>query len=235
VIQSFSTINGCDSIIATTTNLLVSDEVTINTTSCNPIDTGWVTQSLINQNGCDSIVAVYTSLINDSSPIQNPVGDTTICYDGELILDVSNYDGSEYHWNSGAEGAVITIYSQGIYIVDFIQSNGCIGQDTIMVQQIFCEEPCEVVVPKAFTPNGDGDNDEFYALTNCEEEITYFSFRIYNRWGEQVFETDDFNEGWDGVFKGQPSELDNYLYYFEYQLAGHNSIEKGKGVVTLIR
>ncbi|MEZ5022720.1 MAG: hypothetical protein R2728_05555 [Chitinophagales bacterium] len=64
--------------------------------------------------------------------------------DGDMVLDVSSYNGNQYHWNSGDVGPIITVYSQGIYIVDFIQSNGCLGLDTIMVQQEFCEDPCKV-------------------------------------------------------------------------------------------
>lgn len=64
-------------------------------------------------------------------------------------------------------------------------------------------------VPNAFSPNNDGVNDEYipinYGLDNYE-------FRIYNRWGELVFESSDPTKGWDGTYKGVDQELDVYVY-----------------------
>lgn len=66
------------------------------------------------------------------------------------------------------------------------------------------------VVPDAFSPNGDGTNDELFVRGWGIEEL--LEFRIYNRWGEVVFETTDIDEGWDGTYKGEPVPIGTYVY-----------------------
>jgi gliding motility-associated-like protein len=71
----------------------------------------------------------------------------------------------------------------------------------------------DIFVPKAWSPNGDGHNDRLYPLTLNIREIKYF--RIYNRWGQLVFETNTIGQGWDGMFKGKMQTLDVYTWTAE--------------------
>ena len=66
---------------------------------------------------------------------------------------------------------------------------GCSNTDTVVVvvENVLCEEP-EIFIPNAFTPNSDNNNDLAYVRGNTIRELT---FRIYNRWGQKVFETND--------------------------------------------
>ncbi len=64
-------------------------------------------------------------------------------------------------------------------------------------------------VPNAFSPNGDGVNDIFFPVNYG---LANFEFRIYNRWGELLFLTNDPEKGWNGVYKGEEQELDVYVY-----------------------
>ena len=64
-------------------------------------------------------------------------------------------------------------------------------------------------MPNAFTPNGDGLNDTAYVEGR---HIADLSYRIYNRWGELVFESNDINLGWDGRFRGVLQEQEVYVY-----------------------
>ncbi|MGL4598585.1 MAG: gliding motility-associated C-terminal domain-containing protein, partial [Bacteroidia bacterium] len=68
-------------------------------------------------------------------------------------------------------------------------------------------------IPNTFTPNGNGTND--YFLPNGEGVVT-FNMRIFDRWGELIFETDDMNTGWDGKRKGNIVQIDTYVYVIEY-------------------
>jgi gliding motility-associated-like protein len=91
-------------------------------------------------------------------------------------------------------------------------------------------------VPTAFSPNGDGVNDKFGAVYNCAE-IKSVALRVFNRWGEKVFETSDQNEKWDGYYKGLSQPLETYVYYLNVE-AVENSKPKTfslMGNVTLIR
>jgi gliding motility-associated-like protein len=74
-----------------------------------------------------------------------------------------------------------------------------------------------VFAANAFSPNGDGVNDEFnimgWALLEDFEDIEEFSLKIYNRWGERVFESHDISQGWDGTFNGTDCQLDQYIWH----------------------
>jgi gliding motility-associated-like protein len=83
-------------------------------------------------------------------------------------------------------------------------------------------------VPKAWSPNGDGHNDKLYPLTINIVELKYF--RVFNRWGELVFETNVLGHGWDGIYKRVPQVMDVYTWTVEahgadgrhYKLAGNS-------------
>ncbi len=89
-------------------------------------------------------------------------------------------------------------------------------------------------VPSAFTPDGDSDNDVLAILGDIGE-FDLQLFRIFNRWGELVFETDNFSSGWDGRFKGEAQELDLYTYYLRATHTESGTETELKGNITLIR
>jgi len=117
------------------------------------------------------------------------------------------------------------------YFVD-ISNGGCVMTTSVIVEVLFsvCEEPY-IYVPNAFTPNGDLENDILYVRGN---NITELIFRVYDRWGEKVFETTDINIGWDGRFNGRDSDPAVFVYYLEATCLGGDEFFK-KGNVTLIR
>ncbi|MEZ4884451.1 MAG: gliding motility-associated C-terminal domain-containing protein [Chitinophagales bacterium] len=88
-----------------------------------------------------------------------------------------------------------------------------------------------LIFPNAFSPNGDGVNDEFRAVSNTRLES--FSLLIYNRWGEQVFQSSDINNAWDGSYKNKVGEIGVYAYVLQYQFEGGKPQLK-RGNVTLI-
>jgi gliding motility-associated-like protein len=117
------------------------------------------------------------------------------------------------------------------YIYLFVtDTNGCIASDFIEVSV----EPCKFFLPNAFSPNTDGENDEFqinYYNIICLE---YSLIVIYNLWGEKVFESTDVAKGWDGTFNGNKENPGVYTYYLEATLISGEVIRK-KGSVSLIR
>ncbi len=101
---------------------------------------------------------------------------------------------------------------------------------TVYIKKPECVTPV-VFVPSAFTPDGDGHNDILMVEGN---NINYMTLKIYNRWGQQVFESKDKSIGWDGTFNGQTLPPDVYGYYMQC------SCDEGgqlllKGNITLIR
>ncbi len=108
----------------------------------------------------------------------------------------------------------------------------CSGSDTVLIKvyDSICASPF-VFIPNAFSPNKDGNNDKLYVRGPFIES---FVFRVYDRWGELVWETTNLTEGWDGTFRGKLLDPDVYDYYLQATCVGglENII---KGNVTLIR
>ena len=90
----------------------------------------------------------------------------------------------------------------------------------------------DVYIPNAFTPNNDGENDSF--RVRASSLITDFYFVIYDRWGEQIFESEDIATGWDGTFRGRTLPPDVYGFYVQIRCANNEEYFR-KGNVTLIR
>jgi gliding motility-associated-like protein len=114
------------------------------------------------------------------------------------------------------------------YIVTGVTENGCIGKDTVYVN-VMAESV--VKTPNAFTP-GKGTNNEYRINLRGEARLNYF--RIYNRWGNLVFETKDISEGWDGNYKGTPQPFGVYVYVIQ-AVTGTGQLVTKQGNLTLLR
>ena len=126
-----------------------------------------------------------------------------------------------------------TVYA--LYVVDeYAQEHF----DTVTVEVIDCENP--IFIPNIFSPNNDGQNDMLYVRSSYVQELT--AFRIYNRWGEEVFScrtstplsVTSFDCGWDGTYHGEPAQQAVYTYYVEAVLLNGETVVK-RGNVTLVR
>ena len=121
------------------------------------------------------------------------------------------------------------------YKVNVTDSNGCVNSGEVTVN-VSCNEN-NYFVPNLFTPNGDGNNDIFYPRGTSIHLIQ--SLRVFNRWGEMVFEKRNFAansaaNGWDGLYKGKQAPADAYVYIMEF-ICGNGAIIPYKGNVTLVR
>ncbi len=108
------------------------------------------------------------------------------------------------------------------------------GPCTITAEVVVIVE-ATFVVPSAFTPNSGNSNSRLYVLPNLITGLTLQQFRVYNRWGQMVFETSDITDGWDGTFNGKPQPMGTYVYYVQYLKEGQATSTIAKGNVTLIR
>lgn len=102
-----------------------------------------------------------------------------------------------------------TLNKSAQYLITVTMPNGCVGIDTLSVT---VATNAGIHVPKAFTPNGDGQNDRLMPFLVGILELKHF--RVYNRWGNLVFESNNATaaSGWDGLYKGVPQPMDNYLW-----------------------
>lgn len=121
------------------------------------------------------------------------------------------------------------------YTVYATNSYGCNDTDKVTIN-VLCDGS-EIWLPNTFTPNGDGNNDRFYARGKGVTHVE--SFRIYNRWGEVVYEAqnvpvDDINYSWDGTYKGKMLSPDVFMYVIKAS-CGKGEAVQIKGDITLIR
>jgi gliding motility-associated-like protein len=113
-----------------------------------------------------------------------------------------------------------------------VSDGACTRSDTteVKVYEVICEDPY-VFIPNAFSPNGDSENDVLYVRGIWIEKMI---FRIFDRWGEIVFESTDPTIGWDGTFRGRKLDPDVYDFYLDVTcIGGLKSITKGN--VTLMK
>ncbi|MFC2100325.1 gliding motility-associated C-terminal domain-containing protein [Bacteroidota bacterium] len=133
-------------------------------------------------------------------------------------------------WNETITDPKYYVTEPGFYKVVVYNKFGCTASDSVTIHNC-----TEIWVPNAFTPNGDGENDFFYAQGI---EILNFTMYIYNRWGELVFFTDHVNQKWDGTFNGKLCSGGIYNYIIKYSgRVNHFASSNGRiaGHVMLIR
>jgi gliding motility-associated-like protein len=152
-----------------------------------------------------------------------------ICTGGDTIIG-QYLDNVSYLWNTGEKTCCIHPRKTGTYEVT-VQNDCGTSTDTAFVEVFPCDE-C-LFVPTAFTPNGDGRNDQFAPVIKCP--VYNYRLRVYNRWGELVFTTNNPGEGWNGRYKGGTADLGVYMYIMEYNSANTKSRKLHQGNVTLIR
>lgn len=121
------------------------------------------------------------------------------------------------------------------YTVLLRSTTGCLTVDTVsvkVVDEYTGTQPPDLFVPKAFSPNGDGKNDQLFPYPAKIRELKFF--RVYNRWGQLMFETNQLLKGWNGMFNGRPQVMDAYSWTAE-AIGLDGSIIKRAGTSALLR
>ena len=175
--------------------------------------------------GCESDSSVINVVVN---PAPKPyLGNAkTICRGDLIILDPGFFD--NYLWQDSSKTRRFNVSEPGIYFVKVTNSFNCYGIDTILI-----DEKCPYVlyIPSAFSPNQDGINDEFSITASSISEI---SIKIFDRWGEEVFYSDDILKSWDGTYRGTDCPVGVYFYQIFARKEG--GLEKNvNGTVNLFR
>ncbi len=159
--------------------------------------------------------------------------DTSICPNNEPLV-LKNYNpahpDSKYMWSTGDTTTQIYVRGEGEYWLRLMDGQ-CSSKDSIMVSKA-----CYLDIPNAFNPSDpDPINHYFMPRDFLSKSLTTFEMKIWDRWGQQIFESHSTNgRGWDGTYKGQAQPYGVYVYYIKASFA-NGIIEEYKGNVTLIR
>ncbi|RLD66821.1 MAG: hypothetical protein DRI84_03965 [Bacteroidetes bacterium] len=160
----------------------------------------------IDSNGCRSANDFYLKL--DTVPFISLGPDTTICIGYDLLFNGRSQ--GHYLWQDGSTDTTFKVTDPGIYYVNVRNACGEVNDSC----EVFYEDCNQIIwVPNAFTPNNDGVNDVFLPFI---EHVENYHLFIFNRWGELIFETQDYYKGWDGRYNGKNASQDTYIWRIDY-------------------
>jgi gliding motility-associated-like protein len=157
-------------------------------------------------------------------------GDTVVPMGQSLVLDAGQGP-DHYLWQDGSSEQTFEVFEDGMYWVRVIENN-CLDFDTIFITFDDCIASLEI--PNCFTPNGDGINETFKVESR---NLTGFTMVIYNRWGQELFESEDPQYGWDGKVSGRLCPIGTYFYLIRYITECSSGITRDgvkKGSITLL-
>ena len=181
---------------------------------------------------CLAIGQVYVTV--HPLPVLNSLVITDSCKSevGQIIPNpVSPNPPFSYLWDDGSTDPILTGLAEGDYSVTVTDGATCSMTETFHVDNVFDDCNCFVYVANAFSPNGDGNNDFIPVRGEC---VSILSFKIFNRWGNLVFETDQLNEGWDGYYKGELQDIGVYVYTVEATFENGKTVQES-GDISLIK
>lgn len=116
---------------------------------------------------------------------------------------------------------IAPVQPEQLYHLQVTSVNGCTAEDSVLVYVIK-----RLYIPSSFTPNSDGHNDTFQ-IYNADQRIE--RMRIYNRWGELIFQSDGYDQPWDGTYKNAPVPAGSYPYVIK------TAEEEINGTVLLLK
>jgi gliding motility-associated-like protein len=193
-------------------------------------------------NGCtQSEVATISTVIGPTVTVTT--SNNNIIFGSSTLLTASG--ANDYLWNPTTTLNCDTCSTTEAkpketttYCVSVVDTNGCADTACVTIEVDYL---CDLSVPNAFSPNNDGHNDLFL-ISGWEKCVTEFSIRIYNRWGEKVFESDNLTKPWDGKYKTGEEALGGnqkinsavFVYYIEATLISGENITK-QGNISVIR
>jgi gliding motility-associated-like protein len=172
----------------------------------------------------DSLNVVF----NDTLQLKMPK-DTTLCK-GETFLIRPIANAPDYKWQDGTIGGYFNAVTTGLYRI--VGENGC-GRDTAQMNIVFEACPCTLLLPNAFTPNGDGMNDNFRPLHPCDMQD--YSMTIFNRYGEKIYFSKDPLEGWDGKWQGTKLTIGAYVWTVVYNKTSTKERIQKQGTILLLQ
>ena len=169
-------------------------------------------------------VGIYMEIPGDYTNIEVLTAGVDISAE---TIDGKTYD---YLWSTGATTPTINVTAEGKYSVTISLQN-CSQSDNVKIVD-YC--PTKIYFPSAFSPNNDGVNETFFARGIYVEE---FELMIFNRWGELIYKSTNFNEAWDGTYQGSKVQENVYIWkvlYKNNEASGVDSKQEMMGKVAVL-
>ena len=177
-------------------------------------ETGTYSVTVVSDSSCTYVAEKFVYIIPEIQPIEVP--DTLLCRDSEFEIDLSSYDSiASIVWNDGSTEAVRTFTTSGRYSFTISTSCQTFREDFELEFSPFAANEQPFYVPNTFTPNRDDINDVFKIEVAREMEVINYSMDVFDRWGNLLFSSLDYTEGWDGSFKGSAMDLGVFTYIIE--------------------
>ena len=172
--------------------------------------------AVIDSNGCEADILGLGIVSLTVFPLPVAIispSEVTIYKDQEIELTVGDY--SFYDWYSIdsiliSSDDFLKVTTSGNFYVEVTDQNGCISSSNIAVVNVV--QITQLFVPNSFTPNDDNHN-ELFVISGDNIEI--FNLKIFDRWGEELFESNSIGKHWDGVFNNNKVQQGTYYYYLE--------------------
>lgn len=171
-------------------------------------------------------------VLEGNKPNVEPINNTYKCINTNHRIELPVFPGQTYTWFDQSSGNVKVFPREGKYFVKASTECG----DTILRFEIMDTSClCEFYVPNAFSPNNDGVNDVFGIEAQCN--LIEYTLKIFNRWGEVLYESNNMNDVWDGTYKGELVPVGVYFYLLEFRkdLSSYKEYFLTKGSINVLR
>ncbi len=209
------------------------------TVTVDPNVTNNFSVTVTNQFGCSTVLNTSVTVINLLGDLSISVDPDTILLGESSTISVEGCVGCTYDWDPADDNSpiiVVTPSETGNNTYSVIVS--LLGCELELETSVFViDGTCNVdrvFLPNAFTPNNDGDNDVLHIRSSFIEQLTEVEFLIYNRWGEEMFRSQDPYRGWDGTYRGEQLAPDVYGFYLRVLCPNGDELVQ-KGNITILR
>ncbi|KAA5534538.1 gliding motility-associated C-terminal domain-containing protein [Taibaiella lutea] len=195
--------------------------------------TGTYAFTFKNKAGCDSLINIMLKVnplpnvqLTEAEVLNHCIGDSVLLLESgasafNLVTGFGEQDNNALH--------ALLIDPKNTIAIEGIDAKGCRDTASIVIDAQHC---CDIWLPNAFSPNGDGLNDEFIPKTKGHPKE--YVMHIFDRWGQNIFTSFDIEKGWDGTINGKPAAISTYHYFISGKCTNGEPVNL-KGGITLVR
>jgi gliding motility-associated-like protein len=197
-------------------------------------DESGVFTAVVSIGECSDSAQVFVTVL--TPPVVSAVPDTLVSEGKPVVLNASGAQTYSWQPSSGLSctdcpNPVLIAQESITYTVTGLDSDGCADSASVTVT---VKKPCPFYIPNIFAPGSEtGTGNDIFRVFGADIRPEGYLLRIYSRWGELVFESEDASAHWDGLFSGRPAPAGIYTYQIEMNTCD-GTVQKS-GDITLIR